>query len=36
MCRKVILHTSKSILFTVYSKDTQKATATTTASKPSI
>ena len=35
-CRKVISHTEKFILFTVCLKDSQKATATTTASTPSI
>jgi hypothetical protein len=33
---KVIYHTAKFILFTVYSKDAQKTTTTTAASKPSI
>jgi hypothetical protein len=35
-CRKVISHTTKFILFTVCSKDAQKATTTTVASTPSI
>jgi hypothetical protein len=35
-CHKVISHTAKFILFTVCSKDAQKATTTTTASTPSI
>jgi hypothetical protein len=35
-CRKVISHTAKFILFTVCSKDAQKATTTTAASTPSI
>jgi hypothetical protein len=35
-CRKVISHTAKFILFTVCSKDAQKATTTTIASTPSI
>ena len=35
-CRKVISHTAKFILFTICSKDAQKATTTTVASTPSI
>jgi hypothetical protein len=35
-CRKVISHTAKFILFTICSKDAQKAIATTATSSPSI
>jgi hypothetical protein len=35
-CHKVISHTAKFILFTVYSKDAKNATTTTAVSTPSI